>query len=261
MNKIATFGLLTDFGFDFAVSSMKALLTREVPAVNLIDIDHNIAKFSIASAAFVISKVHLYFPKDSIFLCIVDPGVGTQREALCVELENGFTFFGPNNGIFHYILQNNRGKTFTIDDSLIQPASYTFHGRDLFVPAAARFALGIKDFLIPYNKPIHPLLQNNQDFIAYIDSFGNIKTTIEADSITPEASFLNIKLHEKNYKIPFVKTFGEIDKGALLCYRGSNNTLELAVNLGSAQKYLNAHVGDNISLITTTHASSSKGTL
>ena len=224
---------------------------RAIKKLNIlfIDIDHNISKFNIMSGAFIIEKVYTYCPSGTLFICIIDPGVGSQREALCVQFGE-YTFFGPNNGLLSAILKQDGARTFRIDENSIRPASYTFHGRDLFVPAATRFAQGSRDFLIPWNKDQGPVLlaAKDKNFVAYIDSFGNIKTTIAINKPSDD-HVVHIMIAGKSYTIPFVRTFSETPIGTLLCYRGSNETLEIAVNLGSAQQRLQAHVGDEITLI------------
>lgn len=242
------FALLTDFGLDFAVASMKALLINAHPQAQVIDIDHNVSKFSLVSGSFIIEKVFQYFPKGSIFICIIDPGVGSQREALCIETQS-YTFFGPNNGLFHHILQHKRSTSiYQINEKILKPATYTFHGRDLFVPAAIHYAHGSRDFLIPLSidKIIYLDKHDIENVIAYIDSFGNIKTTILVDDTFNEASTLLLSLNQQIHELRFVKTFSDTPAGTLLCYKGSNETLEIAVNLGSAQRYLQASVGDKI---------------
>jgi len=97
------FGLLTDFGFDFAVASMKAVILKSVPDAQIVDIDHSLTKFSILSAAFILDKTHQFFPVHTYFIAVVDPGVGTKRAPLFVQTPN-YSFVGPNNGVFSALL-------------------------------------------------------------------------------------------------------------------------------------------------------------
>ena len=103
--KNKTFAIITDFGFDFSVASMKALILRSFSDAQIVDIDHGIKQFSILSGAFVINKVYRYFPDQTIFICVVDPGVGSKREPIYIDTGN-YKFIGPNNGLFHYLLNN-----------------------------------------------------------------------------------------------------------------------------------------------------------
>src|SRR5476651_2539393 len=99
-----TFSFITYFGYDFAVASMEALVVKHIAQARVIHLDHTIEKFSILSAAFVLKNSYQYFPKGTIFIAIVDPGVGSKRQTLCIETED-YIFIGPNNGIFHYIFK------------------------------------------------------------------------------------------------------------------------------------------------------------
>ncbi len=243
---IPIFGILTDFGFDFAVASMKAVLLQRHPHAQIIDIDHTVPKFSLHSAAFIIDKIYHYFPQGTIFICVVDPGVGSQREAICVQTDT-YLFFGPNNGIFDAIVKKEKNQIYQIDENKIKSQSSTFHGRDLFIPAASAYADGERDFLIPLTSSQFVTLACDESIIVYIDSFGNIKTTIMLDEYVVPSS-LTITVQGKTYTLPFVKTFSDTTPGTLLSYKGSNNTVEVAVNLGSAQAMLNAHVGDPIAV-------------
>ncbi len=103
-SKQPVFALLTDFGFDFAVASMKGLILKAIPNAHIVDVDHSLKKFSTLSAAFIIDKAHQFFPINTHFITVVDPGVGSQRTPVCIETPE-YTFFGPNNGIFHYLLR------------------------------------------------------------------------------------------------------------------------------------------------------------
>ena len=113
------FALLTDFGFDFAVGSLKGVILHSLPDAHIVDLDHTIDKFNRISAAFVLKKTYSFFPKETTFICIVDPGVGSGRNALCIELD-GFTFIAPDNGILHHFIKKG-AKIWLIDDTIIVP--------------------------------------------------------------------------------------------------------------------------------------------
>lgn len=250
MKKI--FGLLTDFGFDFAVASIKGVLLQAFPDAQIIDIDHSIEKFNILNAAFVIEKIHIFFPQETIFLCVVDPGVGTERDLLCVTIGQQ-RFIGPNNGIFHYLFDGQGAKIDKIEQKYFVPKSVTFHGRDIFAPAAIRLAQG--DYSILSFMQKHQLVrlhnlgdQISSGVITYIDSFGNIKTNLVVQDNFVPGQQLMLSLCQSSYQATFTYTFLDVQAHELLCYKGSNGTLEIAINLGSAKNALNAHVGDSIQL-------------
>ncbi len=245
-NTNITFGLLTDFGLDFAVASIKATLLREIPHCSVIDIDHSIEKFCIVSGAFVLEKVYAYFPENSYFITVVDPGVGTERNGLVVKL-GSYTFIGPNNGLFHYILKQEGVKVFKINEACFPEKSNTFHGRDIFTPIAIQLAQNNTNALLPIDKKDITLCDSleTQKIITYIDSFGNIKTNIQVDP-TWFDRLIHLKIDDKSLEVPFVITFDKVKQGQLLCYKGSNNTLEIAVNQGSARDYLKVSAGKEI---------------
>lgn len=140
MKKNKNFAIITDFGFDYSIASMKALIFDKFPEANIIDIDHSIEKFSILSGAFIINSVFKYFSKGTIFICVIDPGVGGKRDILCLEVD-GYYFIGPNNGIFHYIFKKYNNFTVKkINESSFLNHSNTFHGRDIMTPAAIELA-------------------------------------------------------------------------------------------------------------------------
>lgn len=248
-NMIPTFALLTDFGHDFAVASMEALIYKELPHARVIHVDHSLPKFNILSASFIIDSVYNYFPHGTIFICIVDPGVGSTRKALCL-IKDSYVFVGPDNGIFHTIITQVPDKIYEIDTNIIVPSSVTFHGRDLFVPASIRFVQGDTSFLIP--RKLHELvkldvLEKNHTVITYIDSFGNIKTNIPMFSDT--ISSVVIATSRKTYQVPVASAFSSVPRNTLFVYKGSNNTIEIAVNKGSANKVLHAKAGDVIQIL------------
>lgn len=248
-NQTPIFGLLTDFGFDFAVASMKGVIVQSFPDAQIIDIDHSLKKFSIISGAFIIEKSARYFPADMIFICVVDPGVGSERDMLCVRAGSQW-FLGPNNGIFHYLFKNQGVEVYRIKIDSFGEHSRTFHGRDLFTPAALKIARGDRNFLEPlqHNKWILLDVLDQNTVITYVDSFGNIKTNIPI-TIEPQAhSFVNVLINGQKHSIRWQSIFAEVPFGEPLCYKGSNDTLEIAVNNGSAQVYFNADVGSSVSI-------------
>jgi hypothetical protein len=247
-----TFAMITDFGFDFSVASMKALILRNFPDAQIIDIDHSIKSFSIISGAFVIDKIYNYFPDKTIFICVVDPGVGSKREPIFLDMGN-YKFIGPNNGLFHYLLNDPAVsyKSYVIKKEFMPMKSTTFHGRDLFTPAAIEIAKDNFDIVEPISRELLvsiPILNNGVFIITYIDGFGNIKTNIPIDDDFNKKNTIKIKINNISHLIKISNTFNEVARGELLCYRGSNNTLEIAANLASAENILKVNIGDYITI-------------
>ncbi len=245
-----TFAMITDFGFDFSVASMKALILRDFPDAQIIDIDHSIKSFSILSGAFVIDKIYNYFPNKTIFICVVDPGVGSRREPIFLDMGN-YKFIGPNNGLFHYLLNDPMVsyKSYVIKEEFMPVKSTTFHGRDLFTPAAIEIAKDNLDIVEPIsrNRLVSiPILNGGVSVITYIDGFGNVKTNIPLGNDFNKRDALKININNVSRLIKISNTFNEVAHGELLCYKGSNNTLEIAANLASAENILKVSIGDYI---------------
>ncbi|MCX6716058.1 MAG: SAM-dependent chlorinase/fluorinase [Candidatus Taylorbacteria bacterium] len=246
------FAIITDFGFDYSIASMKALILREFLGAQIVDIDHSIKQFSVLSGAFVINKVYEYFPDQTIFICVIDPGVGTKREPIIIDTGR-YKFVGPNNGLFHYIIKelSSSCKTYEIKEEFRPVKSTTFHGRDLFTPAAIEIAKGNFDIVKPIERDklvLIPVLDSGLPVITYIDGFGNIKTNISLSNHFNEKDFLKVNINDTTHSIKISKMFSEVASGELLCYRGSNDTLEIAANLASAGDILRVNVGDSITI-------------
>jgi len=156
MNK--NFFILTDFGLDFAVASMKSLILKNIQNAKIVDIDHDIKKFSIASGAFILESIFKYLPENSIIIAVVDPGVGTERKPIAIKYNNSF-LVGPDNGIFNYFI-NKEIETFEIDANKFSVESVTFHGRDLFIPAAIEIFYDKYLCLKPIKKNIYKIVFN-----------------------------------------------------------------------------------------------------
>lgn len=250
--------LLTDFGLrDWYVAAMKAVIARLAPEARTIDISHDIDPGSIESASFFLSQCYDDFPKGAIFLCVVDPGVGTDRHPIIVDTSR-YRFVGPDNGLFGPVLTD-ASEIFAIEPSKLPPlkkSSNTFHGRDLFAPAAALLATGAPPRSIgrPIARPAttkasnlfrkaHRLPASGQ--IIDFDRFGNAITDLALDPGTPASS---VRLPNGEL-IPFGSTFADCPVGSAIAYRGSGGLLEIAINQKSARVTLRLQEGDSIDLV------------
>ncbi len=252
--------LLTDFGLqDVYVGVMKGVIANINPEISIIDLTHNIPPQNIAAARFCLMNSIPYFPPETIYVAVVDPGVGSQRRGIAIEGERGY-LVGPDNGIFSDILSLiNPIQVVELTNSQYwrTPApSKTFHGRDIFAPVGAHLASGVKienlgrkiilETLVKFSFP----QWQKQDtkitgFVQYIDYFGNIITNIPAQVI--QGLNLSIKIH--NLLIPSGLTYSDVNQGELVSIIGSHNWLEIAVNQGNAAKQLQLKLGDKIELI------------
>ena len=145
MKRIIT--LTTDFGLDdHYIGVMKGVILGINSDAVITDITHGIPKYDIFKAAFTVRNSYKYFPKDSIHIVVVDPEVGSERKPIVVESEQG-VFIGPDNGVFSFILEENKGIPIieiTNPKYMLSDVSNTFHGRDIFAPAAAHISLGLE---------------------------------------------------------------------------------------------------------------------
>ena len=255
MKANGTIALLTDFGIsDWYVSSMKAAALVANTESRLVDITHEIEQGSISEGAFVLNRCYNDFPAGTTFVVVVDPGVGTQREAI-VARAGDYYFVGPNNGVLFPTLE----KAGSIESYQIEnpnwkgrKTSSTFHGRDLFAPAAAHLAAGAPieeaggklEQLAEFSFPTPVLAESHsQGEIIYFDRFGNGLTNFEPHHL---ASTAPIGLRVADTLFPLANTFGEVREGDPVSYWGSSGFLEVAVRNGDAKAEYKLHVGSRV---------------
>src|SRR5713101_7231091 len=241
---------LSDFGTsDSYVAEVKAVLLSQSPSLVLVDISHHVAPGDVRTAAFLIERTWWRFPPGTVHLVVVDPGVGSERGALAIAFRDHF-FVGPDNGVFTFLVGDPGARIASLP---IPPnASPTFHGRDLFAPAAASLAnrgwfptLGDP----PSKEPLRllraePRLESEgwSGEIIHIDRFGNLITNLRTKDVLGTAL---LAIHAEP-GIPIFRTYLQVPVGAFLAYGGSGGTLEIAVRDGSAADRLQAKVGDRV---------------
>ena len=185
--------LTTDFGEGHYVGAMKGVILEVCPDASIVDITHHVASHDILEGAFRLLCSYPYFPAGTVHLAVVDPGVGSDRRGIVVATDK-YVFVGPDNGLFSFIYHRETVKKVVSIESqeyLRQPVSPTFHGRDVFAPAAAWLVRGtelgvfgpeITDYVDSATLPVEKKAPNRlEGEVAYVDKFGNIIT-----SITPE---------------------------------------------------------------------------
>jgi S-adenosylmethionine hydrolase len=261
---LSIIALLTDFGLrDPYVSQMKGVILSINENAKIVDITHEVEKFNVKAGAFILYLAAKFFPKKTIYVAVVDPGVGSERKALLVDAGGDF-FIGPDNGV---LMLAAKEKNIKAVYQILNPkyfrkeVSSTFHGRDIFAPVAAYLSLGVspKEFgeqITEYEVPsfIEAKVEKNKILceILYIDSFGNIITNATASHLKminiSLGDWINLKVKNKIYKIKFGKSYVDVEKGKILALIGSHGFLELAVNLGNAAKTLKIKSGDKITL-------------
>ena len=252
--------LLSDFGHkDPYVAEMKAVILSINPHARIIDITHEIEKFSIQMGAYVLASAAPYFPPDTVHVAVVDPGVGTKRRPIIVET-NYNLYVGPDNGLLLLAAHKEKiNNVFSIDNSLymLSKVSKTFHGRDIFAPAAAHLATGIEpsefgllihDYVFP--EFAKPQMKHGKVVgeVLHIDSFGNIISNISAEDLERvgfhKGDSLIVTLGSKILNVLCCSVYGDVPVGAPLALITSSNFFELAVNQGNASAIFKAKVGD-----------------
>ena len=241
--------LLTDFGItDPYVGVMKGAILGRFPRATLVDLTHAIAAQDIRAAAFWIERSYRWFAPGSLHLVVVDPGVGTARDPVALEVD-GHLFVGPENGVFGAVLdQPGPKRVHRIDPEKlgITELSSTFHGRDLFGPAAAVLAAsadGALERVGPAREAPAGAPRTLGGSIVLTDHFGNLITDVRAEEL-PSAGLWRVRV--RGQALPVVRTYADAAVGQCVALLGSFGTLELAARNASAAELLGAGPGDAV---------------
>ncbi len=270
----AVITITTDFGLsDGYIAAVKGVILSINSKANLVDIAHNIPPQNIEHAAFILNSAYKFFPKDTIHIVVVDPGVGTDRKALLLVTPNG-KFIGPDNGVLSHVLIEN-GIVLPSNKEFLEPViikaplncevyelsnpnywleivSNTFHGRDIFAPTAAHLSLGIPptvlgksiDNMVCLNIP-NPIIKDNRlvGHVIHVDHFGNLITNIKGDYLINKNPIIEIK----NSSIQGLsKSYS--DEGEIIAIIGSSGLLEISSTNTSASARLNIGLGEELRL-------------
>ena len=256
--------LTTDFGLrDSYVAIMKGVILSICPSVRIIDISHEVRKFDVLSGAFILASAFSYFPKGTIHVGVVDPGVGTERKAIAIKTKNYF-FIGPDNGLLTLASKIDgivEIRLIENEELFLQNVSSTFHGRDIFAPVAAHIARGVK--VEEIGRRIDDFINLSLEFgkieegkikgkIVHIDRFGNLITSIEGKLLLDMIDYggkVTMELGDEHFELPLLKSYGYAKEGDLLLTIGGSGFVEISVNKGSAFKRLGASVGEKVILV------------
>jgi S-adenosylmethionine hydrolase len=233
--------LFTDFGLDGPYTGqMKAVLRREAPAIDVIDLFADAPAGNPKAGAYLLAAYAAWFPAGTVFLCVVDPGVGGERAPLMIEAD-GRWYVGPDNGLFELVLR--RAKSARVSAITWRPErlSASFHGRDLFAPVAARLARGDSPPGHAHEPLRHAAWPDDLAEIVYIDHYGNALTGLRASVLPREAV-----LSTDSRRVAHAETFSAVPRGAAFWYENSNGLVEIAVNLGRADVALGLAIGSPI---------------
>jgi hypothetical protein len=252
--------LTTDFGqADGYAGAMKGIILSICPEAILVDISHEIQPQAVRQAAYVLSTVTPHFPAGTVHLVVVDPGVGSDRRPIAVRTGRAI-YVAPDNGVLSLALAADPPQL-AVQLYADQPISATFHGRDLFAPAAARLACGIE--LAKIGEPISSdglvtlsnlSAQRQPDGswigqILHVDRFGNLISDIECpmtDDQSPDCRSWVAVWVGKERITGVIRTYSDVAPGELVAYVGSSGHLEIAVRDGSAATRLGVGVGDAV---------------
>lgn len=254
--------LTTDFGLkDPYAAEMKATILDISPNATIVDVTHDIAQFNIRMGAYVLASAAPYFPKGTIHVAVVDPGVGTKRRPLLMQTRYGF-FVGPDNGLLTLAAEQQGIRSIreiTNKRLMLPQVSSTFHGRDVFAPAAAHLANGvapaefgpeIKDAAEPSFAKVTLKKGVLAGEVLHVDNFGNIITNIsEKDAACFRvAGVVNVQLPNQKLRLKFCEAYGEVNLQEPIAIIGSHNYLEIALNQGDAAEKFKVRAGDKIQL-------------
>ena len=253
--------LLTDFGTrDHYVGAVKGTILARCPEATVVDITHELPRHDVAAAAFSLSAAHRSFPPGTIFVAVVDPGVGSARRALALEA-GGYQFVGPDNGLFTLILAEHKGaraREIRNPTLMARDVSATFHARDVFAPAAAHLASGgsASDLGPVVRDPVRFELETVRRLapgeweaaVVDVDGFGNLTTNLSSRDLagildTLDGDPTRLVVIVEGAVLPLVRTYADVAEGEACALMGSSGRLEIAVHCDSAARLLGAPRG------------------
>lgn len=258
---LSDFGLVDDF-----VGTCKGVISTIAPGATVIDLTHSIPGFGIEAGSEILDHATRYMPPDTVFLAVVDPGVGTARREIALQTTTGAFLVGPDNGLLAPAAESLGGIAqavrLTNPDYRIHPVSSTFHGRDVFAPAAAYLAAGTDisrlgesvstDSLVKLSVPAsehHPTGEMEAHIIS-IDRFGNARLSIrQNESGLRYGDALRVDAGDGVMGVRYVETFGAAQAGELILAPDSHWRLSVCVNKGNAAQALALKVGGRVRLI------------
>lgn len=260
--------LLTDFGTaDEYVGVMKGVLLSVNPHVTIVDLCHHLSPQDLEGAAYMLAAAYRYFPPDTVHVAVVDPGVGSQRAIVALQVEQHY-FVGPDNGLFTLVIAHGavrRAVQVANQALFLQPVSQTFHGRDIMAPVAGYLAQG-KDILdlgppvdpnslarlvLPTARIVRPGLLVG--IVTSVDRFGNLITNIRQADLALlglHAGLQALEVHVGTTRIAGLSdAYSKAQIQQALALVGSRGYLEIAVNQGHAARRLAVRRGDQVKVI------------
>lgn len=258
-----TICFLSDFGLaDDFVGTCKGVMLKISPGAQILDITHQVPNFAVEAGAEILQHATRYMPDDAVYLAVVDPGVGTDRREVALETSNGAFIVGPDNGLLIPAAEALGGASsaveLTNDRYKIHPVSNTFHGRDVFSPAAAHLASGVALSELGEKVSVDSLKKlivaedeaHDGDIIARVidvDRFGNARLSVRAeDSGLRYGDEMKLDIGDGDMGVRYVATFGAAGAGELILVPDSHWRLSISINKGSAAHALSLSVGTRV---------------
>jgi len=241
---------LSDFGVrDDAVALCKGVMLSQDPALRIIDLTHDVTAFDVREGAFYLAEAARVFPPGTVFVAVVDPGVGTTRQAVVVEAEE-HVFVLPDNGLVTFAIEGASPRAWELTNTALMAPhpTPTFHGRDVFSPAAAAIASGDVEPSAA-GRPVRDLVRlphvvpRFEDGVWHAEvqlldkAYGNVWTNLAREDVaggTPALpDTIELRAGDATWRLPLVETFGDVPAGAPLAYFNSRERLSFAINMGS----------------------------
>ena len=258
---------LTDYGLtDEFVGTCHGVIARIAPDARVIDLTHSIRPQDVTGAALLLAQSIRFMPEDAVYLVVVDPSVGTSRRPVAIETRSGVLMVGPDNGLLSVAWAEmdgpSRAVEITSERIVLSPVSSTFHGRDVFAPAAAHLSTGTAfeelgpsidpETLVTLDMPTPEILDGEiRCQVMAIDRFGNVQIPVqpqELERVGLDSLELEIETGNGPFNARRVTTFDEVTEGDLAVFVDSRGWMAVAVNRGSAAESLGLEVGDPVSL-------------
>ena len=260
---MAIITLLTDFGQEsFFPAAMKGVIIGICPQARIVDITHAVPEHDVAAGSYALYATYRHFPPGTIHVGVVDPGVGSPRSIVAVQM-HGYIFLTPDNGLLSFLLKSSTpDRIFAVENRELwaEKVSPTFHGRDVFAPVAAHLANGMplakvgpeRNSLVRLDIPSARTTERGiVGEIVSVDRFGNLVTNIHADALPESAqqrARLTVKISGRSIG-GIHSTYAEVGLGELVAYVGSSDLVEIGRNRGSARDVLGAGVGHSLKVV------------
>ena len=250
--------LTTDFGTtDWFVGTMKGVIARIAPNAEVVDLTHGVAPGDIRAGAFALAMGYRFFPRGTVHVAVVDPGVGTKRKVAAVRTER-YVFIGPDNGVLCWALRHETVREIRSVENqsyFLQPVSRTFHGRDIFAPVAAQVSRGLPlrrlgpllDDLVQLPWPEPRLSRTGlAGAVLYLDRFGNAITNVPGSALGALGGGRLAVYRGRRKLCQVAECYDAVSRGKAVAVPGSSGYLEVAVNGGNAAHRFQIRPGDEL---------------